>query len=130
MELHFDDVALTISAGDVEVPYGSMDEILFLRVREDVLEKLKDATTEIVYFGYAPDNTADAQDELLTEGVFYRIIGYEKNLGVDLDSSEEEIKEAFANLIANYSPHWSTIIVEEGPTKKEVTIEILYQDVF
>ena len=89
-----------------------MDEILFLKVREDVLEKLNDVATEIVYFVYAPDNTADAQDELLTEGVFYRVIAYEKNLGIDLESNDDEVKKAFANLIANYSPHWSTIIVE------------------
>lgn len=130
MELHFDEFALTISAGSIEVPYGALDELLFLQVRHDVLEKLKDVSTEIVHFGYAPDNTADALDELLTNGVFYRIIGYEKNLGVDLDSSPEEIKKAFAYLVEQYKPFWSTIIVEEGATKKEVTIELLYQDVF
>lgn len=130
MELHFDEFALTISAGSIEVPYGALDELLFLQVRHDVLEKLNDASTEIEHFGYAPDNTADALDELLTTGVFYRIIGYEKNLGVDLDSTPEEIKKAFAYLVELYKPFWSTIIVEEGATKKEVTIELLYQDVF
>jgi len=130
MQLNFDEFALTISAGNIEVPYGSLDELLFLQVRQDVLDKLKDKESEVVHFGYAPDNTADALDELLTNGVFYRIIGYEKNLGIDLDSSHEEIKKAFAYLVENYKPFWSTIIVEEGATKKEVTIELLYQDVF
>ncbi|GGD35274.1 hypothetical protein [Flavobacterium orientale] len=130
MELHFNEFALTISASTLEVPYGSLDELLFLQVRQDVLNKLNDPSTEVVHFGYAPDNTADAQDELLTTGIFYRIIGYEKNLGVNFDSSHEEIKKAFAYLVENYKPFWSTIIVEEGATKKEVTIELLYQDVF
>lgn len=130
MQLHFDDFALTIAAGNIEVHYGSLDELLFLQVRQDVLDKLKDKTTEVVHIGYAPDNTADAQDELLTNGIFYRIIGYEKNLGVDLDSSHKDIKLAFANLVEHYKPFWCTIIVEEGSTKKEITIELLYQDVF
>lgn len=129
MELHFDDFALTISAGSIDVPYGNMDEILFLMVKQDLLERLKDSTTEVVHFGYAPDNTADGLDELLTNGVFYRIIGNEKNLGVDFDSSPEELKSAFANLVENYSPFWCTIIVEEGVSKKEVTIEVLFGEV-
>jgi hypothetical protein len=130
MELHFDEFALTFAVKEIEVPYGSKDKMLFLQIRKCVLAQLNDPNTSIVYFGYAPDNTADAQDELLTNGVFYRIIGYEKNLGVNLDSSHEEIRKAFAYLIENYKPFWSTIIVEEGATKKEVTIELLYQDVF
>ncbi|MBN8567523.1 MAG: hypothetical protein J0M25_12415 [Flavobacteriales bacterium] len=130
MELHFDEFALTISASSIDVPYGTRDELLFLQVRQDVVERLKDLSTEVVYFGYAPDNTADEQDELLTTGVFYRIIGYEKNLGVDLDSTAEEIKKAFAYLVENYEPFWSTIIVEEGTSNREVTVELLYGDVF
>lgn len=91
---------------------------------------LANASTSIHYFGYAPDNTADEQDELLTEGVFFRIIAYEKNLGVDLESSEKEVLGAFKYLIENYAPRWTTIMVEEGEMKKEITIELLYQDVF
>lgn len=130
MELHFDEFALTVSAGNLEVPYGSRDEVLFLQVREAVLAILKDPATAIVYFGYAPDNTADGLEDLLTDGVFYRIIGYEKNLGVDFDSSPEEIKLAFANLVEQYEPFWCTVIVEEGEVKKEVTVELLFRDVF
>lgn len=79
---------------------------------------------------FTPNNTADSQDELLNDGVFYRIIGYEKNLGVDLESSKFDILIAFKNLVSNYKPFWSTIIIEDGFIKKEITIELLYQDVF
>lgn len=130
MELKFDEFALIINANDYQVPYGLMDETLFLSVRKDLIELLSKKEASIHYFGYAPDNTADEQDELLNEGVFFRIIGYEKNLGIDLESTEKEVINAFKNLVENYNPHWTTIIVEEGKTVKEITIELVYQDVF
>jgi hypothetical protein len=130
MELEFDEFALTISANNIEVPYGLSDEVLFLTVKKDLIALLANSDTSIQYFGYAPDNTADGQDELLTEGIFFRIIGYEKNLGVDLESSETEVLRAFHYLVENYAPFWTTIMVEEGETKKEITIALLYQDVF
>lgn len=130
MQFDFQDFALTINAKDISVPYGLSDELLFLTIRNHLIQLLSDEKTTITYFGLAPDNTADNQDELLNDGVFYRIIGYEKNLGIDLDSTKSEILKAFKYLIENYIPFWSTIIVEEGLIKKEVTIELLYKDVF
>lgn len=130
MELTFSEFALIIEAKDIDVPFGLIDELLFLKVKSYLLELLCDNETNITYFGYAPDNTADNQDELLNDGVYFRIIGYEKNLGIDLDSSKIEILKSFKYLIENYKPFWSTIITEEGFIKKEVTIELLYQDVF
>lgn len=130
MELTFSEFALIIEAKDIDVPFGLIDELLFLRVKSYLMELLSDNETNITYFGYAPDNTADNQDELLNDGVYFRIIGYEKNLGIDLESSKIEILKSFKYLIENYKPFWSTIITEEGFIKKEVTIELLYQDVF
>lgn len=129
MELDFEDLALTIRAGDLDVPFGLRDEALFLTVRSHLLELLC-SKTEIFCFGMAPDNTADGQDELLQNGIFYRIIGYEKNLGIDLENSAEEVLSAFHYLVENFQPRWTTIIFEEGRDKKEVTIELLYQEVF
>jgi len=129
MELHFEDLALTIKAADLDVPYDLMDEPLFLTVRSDLTDLLSNKKTEIFYFGLAPDSTADGQDELLENGIFYRIIGYEKNLGVDLQSSPEEILSAFHYLVSNFQPRWATIFVEEGVSKKEVTIELMYQEI-
>ena len=129
MELHFEDFALTIKAADLDVPYNLMDEPLFLTVRSDLTDLLSNKKTEIFYFGLAPDNTADGQDELLENGIFYRIIGYEKNLGIDLESSPEEILSAFHYLVSNFQPRWATIFVEEGVSKKEVTIELMYQEI-
>lgn len=130
MELQFDEFALTLKANEIKVPLGLMDQTLFLTVKRDLIVLLAAADTSIHYFGFATDNTADQQDDLLSEGVFYRIIGYEKNLGIDLESTEKEVLNAFKYLVENYDPHWTTIIVEEGETKKEITIELLYQDVF
>ncbi|WP_281631605.1 hypothetical protein [Flavobacterium luteolum] len=130
MELHFEDFALIIKAGDYSIPYGLMDEALFLSVRPALTALLADKNTEILYFGTAPDNTADGQDELLENGLFYRIIAYEKNLGIDLESRPEEILNAFHYLVVNFQPRWTAIFVEEGLTKKEVTIELMFQEVF
>lgn len=130
MELHFEDFALTVKAGEMVVPYDLADETLFLAVRAHLIEMLHDGSTEIFFFGAAPDNTADGQDELLENGVYFRIIAYEKNLGIDLDSGREEILKAFGYLVENYEPRWTAIFVEEGTAKKEVTIELMYQEVF
>ena len=129
MELHFEDFALTIKATDLDVPYNMRDETLFLTVRSDLIDLLSNKKTQIFYFGPAPDNTADGQDELLENGIFYRIIGYEKNLGIDLESRPEEILSAFHYLVSNFQPRWATIFVEEGVSKKEVTIELMYQEI-
>lgn len=130
MELIFEEFALILKADGLQVPYNLQDELLFLTVRSHLIELLANTNTEIFHFGLTPDNTADSQDEILENGVFYRIIGYEKNLGVDLDSSPKEILNAFHYLVSNYSPRWTTIFIEEGLTKKEITIELMYQDVF
>lgn len=130
MEAQFEDLALIIKAKNLHVPWDLRDECLFLTVRGDLLELLWDSRTEIIYFGPAPDNTADGNDELLENGVLYRIIGFQKNLGIGLESSAEEILNAFRFLIENFVPRWTTIIIEEGSAKKEITIELMYQEVF
>lgn len=130
MDLNFEEYSLTISANDYNVPFSLNDEDLYNVIKKDLLSILSDINTNIHYFGFAPDNTSDGQDELLTDGVFFRIIGYEKNLGIDLDSSTKEILQAFKYLVENYKPFWTTVIVEKGATKTETTIELLYQDVF
>lgn len=130
MELKFEEFALTISAQDYIVPFSLKDEDLYNAVKNDLLALLSNDNTVIHYFGYAPDNTSDNQDLLLTDGVFFRIIGYEKNLGVDLDSNSKEILNSFKYLVENYKPFWSTVFIEKGETKVETTIELLYQDVF
>lgn len=104
MELQFEDFALIIKATDLDVPYNMRDETLFLTVRSDLSDLLSNKKTQIFYFGLAPDNTADGQDELLENGIFYRIIGYEKNLGIDLESSPQEILSAFHYLVSNFQP--------------------------
>jgi hypothetical protein len=119
--------SLTIEAKNFIVPKNIIDEVLFLTVKQDVLDVLNDPDTAIIYFGFAPDNTADNQDDLLLDGVFFRIIAYNTDLGLTLESSKEEMLAAYSNLVTTKAPYWTTIITEKGFIKEEITIELLYQ---
>lgn len=127
--INFYDLALIIKADSISIPDGLTEENLFLHLRGGILELLL-TKPEITDFGYAPDNTADNQDELLYDGTQLRIICNEKYLGIDVDSSNEEVFKAFHDLIQNYVPMWTTIIVEKGFLNKETTIDLLYREVF
>lgn len=119
--------SLTIEAKDFILPNGIIDDVLFLTVKQDVLDVLNDPDTVITYFGFAPDNTADNQDDLLLDGVFFRIIAYNKDLGLTLESTKDEVLAAYSNLVTTKAPYWTTIITEKGFIKEEITIELLYQ---
>lgn len=119
--------SLTIEAKDFILSNGIIDDVLFLTVKQDVLDVLNDPNTDIIYFGFAPDNTADNQDDLLLDGVFFRIIAYNKDLGLTLESTKDEVLAAFSNLVTTKAPYWTTIITERGFIKEEITIELLYQ---
>lgn len=119
--------SLTIEAKNFIVPKNIIDEVLFLTVKQDVLDVLNFPDTAIIYFGFAPDNTADNQDDLLLDGVFFRIIAYNTDLGLTLESSKEEMLAAYSNLVTTKAPYWTTIITEKGFIKEEITIELLYQ---
>lgn len=127
--INFYDLALIVKADSISFPDGLTEENLFLYLKEDILNILK-ANPEIIHFGFAPDNTADNQDELLYDGTQLRIICNEKYLGVDVDSSNEEVFKAFHDLIQNYLPMWTTIVEERGFLNKETTIDLLYREVF
>jgi hypothetical protein len=130
MEFEFLDLALIIRATDLVLPYNLKDEALFFSVKPKLLKLLKDVNNEVIFFGVAPDNTSDGQDDLLLDGTFIRLICNEKYLGIDLDSEKDEYIAAFKRLIENYNPFWTTIIIEKGFIKTETTLELLYRDVF
>lgn len=119
--------SLTIEAKDFFLPNGIIDDVLFLTVKQDVLDVLNAPDTAITYFGFAPDNTADNQDDLLLDGVFFRIIAYNKDLGLTLESTKDEVLAAFSNLVTTKASFCTTIITERGFIKEEITIELLYQ---
>ena len=119
--------SLTIEAKDFIIPNGINDDVLFLTIKQDVLDVLNDPDTAITYFGFASDNTADNQDDLLLDGVYFRIIAYNKDLGLTLEIAKEEVLAAYSNLVKTRAPYWTTIIVEKGFIKKETTIELMYQ---
>lgn len=119
--------SLTVEAKDFIVPKDIIDEVLFLTVKQDVLDVLNDPNTNITYFGFAPDNTADNQDDLLLDGVFYRIIAYNKDVGLTLESTKNEVLAAYYKLITTNAPYWTTIINLKRFIKEQITIELLYQ---
>lgn len=127
MDLDFEDYALIIDSNGFEAP-DLTDENLYLFVKDYLINLLKSNDCKVVHFGYAPDNTADNNDELLNDGVYFRIIAQDKYLGVDLDSDNDEVIKAFCHLVENFKPFWSTVIIEKGFIKTETTIELLYKD--
>jgi hypothetical protein len=127
MELEFENYALTIDANNLNVP-DLTDDNLYTFVKDNLIQLLKSNDCIIIHFGYAPDNTADNNDELLNDGVYYRIIAQDRYLGIDLDSDEVEVKKAFCYLVENFKPFWSSIIIENGFIKSEKTIELLYKE--
>lgn len=104
MEAQFEDLALIIRAKNLDIPCNLTDECLFLTVRGDIVELLCGSGTEIIYFGPAPDNTADGNDELLENGMLFRIIGYQQNLGISMESPREDILNALHFLVENFEP--------------------------
>lgn len=103
---------------------------MFLTVKQNLLDLLSDNDTELYRFGYAPDNTSDGQDELLYDGTLFRIIVNEKYVGVDMDDDSESITKAFYNLVSTYLPNWCSIMDDAGETITEITIELLYRELF
>ena len=93
MELDFIDLGLILKADDFQVQEGLSDEMLFISVKQYLLDMLSDENCPIYDFGYAPDNTADGQDELLHNGTLIRIIVYEKFVGHALQMSMLKMSE-------------------------------------
>lgn len=100
MDLEFESYVLTIDANNINVPDFS-DDNLYNFVKEHLVHLLQSKDLKIIHFGYAPDNTADNNDELLNDGVFYRIIAQDRYLGIDLDAdikSEKTIELLYKEL--------------------------------
>jgi len=118
------DFCLIIPIEDILIPELT-DDNLFYHFKSVLISQIIES--EIHYFGYAPDNTADNQDDLLIDGFFFRIICPEYKINVDLDSNSSEVKKEFISLIENHNPFWSSVIIERGFIKTETTIEFLYK---
>lgn len=129
MDLEFIDLVLLLKADKQEVPHGLEGEALFLTVKSPLLELLAEQKTKLYHFGYAPDNTADGQDELLHDGTLYSIIVNNKYVGVDLESDTAAVKKAFYELVLNNTPSYCSVTDEAGETITETTIELRYLEV-
>lgn len=127
MELHFEALALTLKT-TVAVPYGLTDANLFQVVKNNLVTTIENIDQTFDYFGYAPDNDADGQEELLQNGTFYRIIAPDYLLGIDTDATLSEIKKAFLDLLNLNLSCWCSIFTEEAGTAKQTTIEILFKE--
>ncbi len=116
-------LCIILSAGNPSIP-DYRDEILLLHFKADLIDLIE--STEIIFFGYAPDNTADGNDELLNDGIYYRIISSAELLNLNLESTRVEVVSAFKNLIETQPLHWGTVIVEKGFITTETTIEFIF----
>ena len=47
-----------------------------------------------------------------------------------MDYDSESIKKAFYNLVSSSQPDWCSIMADAGDTITEITIELLYREVF
>jgi hypothetical protein len=109
------DICIIIAAPDLTIPDLTEDN-LFLFYKPLVLELL--SNPKIIHLGAAPDNTADNDDDLILDGYFFRIICPE-------DSVELSV-ESFKELVSFRNPKWSTVMIEQGFIKTEITIDFLY----
>jgi hypothetical protein len=128
MELNFENLSLTIESKSNVVP-NLRDNDLFLVVKDEIIELLKNPFTEIIDFGLAPDNDADGQEELLNNGTFFRLIAPDRYLGIDDDAEPKEIFKSFLYLLENYKPFWCSVFIEEIGKTCQNTIEIMYRDI-
>jgi len=117
-------LCIILPAEDLEIP-DYQDELLLLHFKTDLIRLME--SSKITFFGYAPDNTADGNDELLTDGIFFRLIAPDVLLNLTLESSLTEVRSAFINLIKNEPLFWGTVIIERGFIKTETTIEFLFK---
>ena len=95
--------------------------------QDTIFVQKNDDGTKIKDLSFNDFHKEDNQDDLLLDGVFFRIIAYNKDLGLTLESSKEEVLAAYSNLVTTKAPYWTTIITEKGFIKEEITIELLYQ---
>jgi hypothetical protein len=116
-------LCIIFSAGNPSIP-DYQDELLFLHFKSTLLDLLDNSG--IIYFGHAPDNTADGSDELLSEGTFFRIISSAELLNLNLESPPVEIVASFKNLMESQPVSWGTVIVEKGFITTETTIEFIF----
>lgn len=117
------DLCLIFSAGDVDIP-DYRDEVLFMHFKPTLLEIIDDA--EIIHFGYAPDNTADGDDDLLEDGTFFRIICAAERVGLTPESARRDVLDGFRRLIENEDVRWGSVIVEKGFIREEITVEFIF----
>lgn len=115
---------IQISAPNVEFIPEFTDENLFEFFKDKLLTVIENP--ELIYFGIAPDNTADNNDNLLLDGVYFRIIASENLLNINLESTIDNVINGFKNILISKYPFWGTVIEEKGFIKKETTIEFLY----
>lgn len=117
------DLSITLPTEDHQIPNYN-DELLFIHFKEALLEALD--KEKVIHFGIAPDNTADGNNELLTEGTFFRIIAPAYLLDLSEDSSPKKVLKSYKNLIAKEKVRSGTVIVEKGIITAETTIEFIF----
>lgn len=119
-------LTLIIDAPAVTLPNELPEDQLFSLFQYEIVQLLQSDTETINYFGLVPDNGADGIDELLFDGVLFRLDIPQTFLGIDVDAEPHLVRKAFLNVVENHTPSGNIVLEERGETKVETTVVFEY----
>jgi hypothetical protein len=119
-------LTLIIDAPAVTLPNELPEDQLFSLFQYEIVQLLQSDTETINYFGLVPDNGADGIDELLFDGVLFRLDVPQTFLGIDVDAEPHLVRKAFLNVVQNHIPSGNIVLEERGETKVETTVVFEY----
>jgi hypothetical protein len=119
-------LTLIIDAPAVTLPNELPEDQLFSLFQYEIVQLLQSDTETINYFGLVPDNGADGIDELLFDGVLFRLDVPQTFLGIDVDAEPHLVRKAFLNVVEKHTPSGNSVLEERGETKIETTVVFEY----
>ncbi len=118
--------SLIIDAPAVSLPGEVPEEQLFSHFKHEIIELLQSDSEAINYFGLIPDNGADGIDELLFDGITFRLDVPQTVLGIEVGAEPHLVRKAFLNVIEKHTPSGNSVLEERGETKVETTVVFEY----
>ena len=99
---------------------------MFSHFQYEIVQLLQNYSEAINYFGLVPDNGADGIDELLFDGVLFRLDVPQTFLDIDVDAEPHLVRKAFLNVVEKHTPSGNSVLEERGETKVETTVVFEY----
>lgn len=119
-------LSLIIDAPVTTLPNELPEDQLFSHFQYEIVQLLQNDREAINYFGLVPDNGADGIDELLFDGVLFRLDVPQTFLGIDVDAEPHLVRKAFLNVVEKHTPSGNSVLEERGETKVETTVVFEY----